>query len=41
MLRRRTYIFREFEIVPREGRGDLKSRSVLAIKSWYNEERHF
>lgn len=36
-----TDVFRKFQILPGEGRGDLKNRSVLVIKSWYNRERHF
>lgn len=34
-------VFRKFQTLPREGRGDLKNRNVLVIRSWYNGERHF
>lgn len=36
-----TDIFRGFQILPREWRGDLKNRNVPVIKSWYNGERYF
>lgn len=34
-------IFRGFQILFREWRGDLKNRNVLVIKFWYNGERYF